>query len=255
MQLIEEPKIVHQEKKGIVLVKRTIETVDEFGNDYILQLLPPDQKYIYLSTALRTLLNVNDGDYISFALDNENKLYYICKEIDHNNGYLVQNGKIESNVEWRNIFNTFNLETTKIEDGKLKFHISHYVREQEELPDYSLFLINHPWVAEKSKKNKKEVEFVATEKNNELYTWAEQNMASKETLKGVDFGFDSVYETQKYYKQSTANVKKYLEDSLGIKQSSKKEEEKPSTKRQAPKKGISEKDLLIQLLEEDKSEF
>ena len=34
VQLIEEPKIVHQEKKGIVLVKRTIETVDEFGNDY-----------------------------------------------------------------------------------------------------------------------------------------------------------------------------------------------------------------------------
>ena len=159
VKVIEEAPIIHKEKEGIKILKRTLENVDEYGNAYIIQLLPPDEKYIYLSTALRTLLDVKDGDFVSFAIDNENKLYYICKENDVSNGYQIVNGKIESNVEWRNLYNCFNSEKTKIEEGKLKFHVSHYEREQEDVPDYHLFLINHPWFQE-SKKNKKEVQFV-----------------------------------------------------------------------------------------------
>jgi len=159
VKVIEEAPIIHKEKEGIKILKRTLENVDEYGNAYIIQLLPPDEKYIYLSTALRTLLDVKDGDFVSFAIDNENKLYYICKENDTANGYQIVNGKIESNVEWRNLYNCFNSEKTKIEEGKLKFHVSHYEREQEDVPDYHLFLINHPWFQE-SKKNKKEVQFV-----------------------------------------------------------------------------------------------
>ena len=158
VDVIQEAPIIHKEKEGIKILKRTLENVDEYGNAYIIQLLPPDEKYIYLSSALRTLLDVQDGDAISFAIDNENKLYYVCKENDKANGYEVVNGKIESNVEWRNLYNCFNSEKTKIEEGKLKFHISHYEREQEDVPDYHLFLINHPWFQE-SKKKVKEVKF------------------------------------------------------------------------------------------------
>jgi len=157
IELAERENVSYKEVK-IEFSKKTIEEVDEFGNSYILQLLPPEEKFIYLSSALRTLLNIKDGDYINFAFDKGSRSYYICKETDSTNGYLVQANKIESVVEWRNLYNTFNFETTKIEDAKLKFHVSHYEREQQEYPEYSLFLINEPWIEVKKEKKVKETQ-------------------------------------------------------------------------------------------------
>lgn len=166
IQVINNEPIIHKEKSKLQLKKKSIEEVDEFGNDYILHLLPTEeQKYIYLSSSLRTLLDVKNGDFINFALDKDNKLYYICKESDKNMGYEIIDGKIQSNVEWRSLYNTFNNETTKIEAGKVKLHISHYEREQEECPDYHLFLINEPWIVIKGNVSKKKARDVMFEKS------------------------------------------------------------------------------------------
>jgi hypothetical protein len=175
----EEAPIPHKEKQ-ITFLPKTIENVDEWGNSYIIHLLPnSDEKFIYLSTALRTLLNIKDGEYISFAVDTENKLYYICKENDSNNGYKVEHGKIESNVEWRNLYNTFNNEKTKPNDGKLILHVSHYEREQDEFPDYSLFLINESW---EMVKKAKDVKISAKSYFDNVY---------KPQIKMVDWGIDN----------------------------------------------------------------
>lgn len=212
LEVEKQEPIVHKEKTGIKIAKRTIENVDDFGNDYVIQLLVPDQKYIYLSSSLRTLLDINEGDFVNFAVDPDSKLYYICKESDTNNGYQVKEGKIDSNVEWRNLYNTFNLETTKIDEGKKKFHVSHYEREQEDVPDYHLFLINEGWISpEGKKKGKRDVKMEAADGSQTQYiggNWGttktiyEALQKEAENQKRADWerlqrlgGVDNVYES------------------------------------------------------------
>lgn len=152
--------------KTLKKLKKREEKPDEYGNTYMLKLVE-GEKIIYLSSALRTLLEIEDNDAISFAIDEEKQELYICKDKD---GYVVKEGFLESNVEWRTIFNTFNPEG-EYENGAYEFEVSHYGITDVNSPDYIFFIVSGEWynTKEPKKKSVKEVGWDEPVKVESLY--------------------------------------------------------------------------------------
>lgn len=91
-------------KKGV-----RVERKDKYDNSFIIELLP-NQRDIYLSTALSSLLNLNNKDksYVGFASDPDTKSVYIF-ETDENTGYEFNksNNRITSKADWRELNTMF----------------------------------------------------------------------------------------------------------------------------------------------------
>ena len=149
--IIQEDNNTHKVKSLEKRVK-TVEEIDRYGNDYIIELFQEEEKIIYISSALRTLLGISNKEKVGFAIDKKAKKYYIYKEEDESIGHEVIDGKIENNVEWRNLYNTFNPETQHPSKGKLKFHISHYLQKNAEFPELTFYVINENWYEKKIEK-------------------------------------------------------------------------------------------------------
>jgi len=141
-----------QKVRSLEKRKKVIEDIDRYGNEYIIELYKDGEDVIYLSSALRTLIGITDKDKVGFAIDRKAKKYYIFKEDDDTIGHAIKEGKVKNNVEWRNLYNTFNPETQNPDKGKLKFHISHYLEKNTDFPEYVFFLINEPWYEKKVEK-------------------------------------------------------------------------------------------------------
>lgn len=106
--------------KGIEKIKSD-EQSDKYGNEYIIELV--EEGKLYLSTALRTLLN---SDKVSFAINKDEGKFFICKD---NEGFVVKNGIIESNVDYRELSYFFGQENKT-------FKVNHYPTKDITTPDY-----------------------------------------------------------------------------------------------------------------------
>lgn len=102
-------RLSQQSINSIALKGNRVERSDDYKDKCIIQLLD-DDKSIYLSTALRSLLVVAPGDFVGLSIDSESKKLMIFKCMKPNEGFEVGgNGRIKSSADFRDLQNTFDM--------------------------------------------------------------------------------------------------------------------------------------------------
>jgi len=92
--------------KSIILKGHRTERSDNY--DYYAIELMDDEKSIYLSTYVRSLLFLNPGDYVGFSFDTDTRRIMIFKAKDDKEGWeLAGNGRIKSSADWRELMNEY----------------------------------------------------------------------------------------------------------------------------------------------------
>ena len=116
--LADEFQIIDKEFSDFKIVKKGIrvERKDKFGDRFMIE-LQNNKRDIYLSSALVSLLNMNEAEnYVGFASDPDTGRMYMCSS-DNVSGYLLNkdNNRITSVADWREMFKlyeTMNFEIT-----------------------------------------------------------------------------------------------------------------------------------------------
>ncbi len=116
--LADEFQLVDKEFSDFKIVKKGIrvERKDKFGDRFMIE-LQNNKRDIYLSSALVSLLNMNEAEnYVGFASDPDTGRMYIFSS-DNVSGYLLNkdNNRITSVADWREMFKlyeTMNFEIT-----------------------------------------------------------------------------------------------------------------------------------------------
>lgn len=95
--------------KNILFKGHRTERPDKYGDQPIIELLP-DNKSIYLSTTLRSLLLVNQDEFVGFSLDTDTKRIMVFKAKDETEGWQVAgNGRLKSSADWRELNNEYGM--------------------------------------------------------------------------------------------------------------------------------------------------
>lgn len=121
-------------KPKIKLKKKREEVLDEYGQSMVVK-LKEDEKTIYLSTSLRTTLDIKDGDNIGFGFNDSNGTILLYKEIEPNQGWLVEDGQIVSSADWRELYQIFGSAT-------LYYNLNSGTISDLDYPDYEFYLLS-----------------------------------------------------------------------------------------------------------------
>ena len=125
---------IDESKGSLKLKKKREEVLDEFGQSMVIN-LKDDEKTIYLSTSLRTTLNLKDGDGIGFAIDTEKSEIYLYQELEPEQGWIIENGQIISSADWREIFQMCRTNT-------LYYNLTSGSKTDFDYPDYEFFYLS-----------------------------------------------------------------------------------------------------------------
>jgi hypothetical protein len=132
-------------KPKIKLKKKREEVLDEYGQSMVVK-LKEDEKTIYLSTSLRTTLDIKDGDNIGFGFNDSNGTILLYKEIEPNQGWPIENGQIVSSADWRELYQIF-------ESTTLYYNLNSGVVLDLDYPDYEFYLLSTHDNSQKKSKN------------------------------------------------------------------------------------------------------
>lgn len=125
---------IDEPKGSLKLKKKREENLDEFGQSMVIN-LKDDEKTIYLSTSLRTTLNLKDGDGIGFAIDTEKSEIYLYQELEPEQGWIIENGQIISSADWREIFQMCGT-------NNLYYNLASGSKTDFDYPDYEFFYLS-----------------------------------------------------------------------------------------------------------------
>lgn len=144
-------------KPKIKLKKKREEVLDEYGQSMVVK-LKEDEKTIYLSTSLRTTLDIKDGDNIGFGFNDSNGTILLYKEIEPNQGWSVENGQIVSSADWRELYQIFGSTT-------LYYNLNSGTISDLDYPDYEFYLLS---THDNSKKKSGSTESIETNTEDKL---------------------------------------------------------------------------------------
>ena len=142
--------------------------------------LKEDEKTIYLSASLRTTLDIKDGDSIGFGFNDSNGTILLYKEIEPNQGWLVEDGQIVSSADWRELYQIF-------ESTTLYYNLNSGVISDLDYPDYEFYLLS---THDNSKKKSGSTESIETDIKTQLeqsHYWISNNLGNDAAgIKWVD---------------------------------------------------------------------
>lgn len=166
-------------KPKIKLKKKREEVLDEYGQSMVVK-LKEDEKTIYLSTSLRTTLDIKDGDNIGFGFNDSNGTILLYKEIEPNQGWSVENGQIVSSADWRELYQIFGSTT-------LYYNLNSGTISDLDYPDYEFYLLS---THDNSKKKSGSTESIETNIKTQLAQpqyWMSNNLGNDAAgIKWVD---------------------------------------------------------------------
>lgn len=161
---------INEPKGSLKLKKKREEVLDEFGQSMVIK-LKDDEKTIYLSTSLRTTLNLKDGDGIGFAIDTEKSEIYLYQELEPEQGWIIENGQIISSADWRELYQIFDSTT-------LYYNLNSGTISDLDYPDYEFYLLS---THDNSKKKSGSTESIETNTEDKLVQsqyWKPTNLSN-----------------------------------------------------------------------------
>jgi len=142
--------------------------------------LKEDEKTIYLSASLRTTLDIKDGDNIGFGFNDSNGTILLYKEIEPNQGWLVENGQIVSSADWRELYQIF-------ESTTLYYNLSDGTISDLDYPDYEFYLLSTHDNSKKKSGSTESIETNTEDKFVQSQYWKPTNLSNNAAgIKWVD---------------------------------------------------------------------